>query len=131
MGVVIKGAVSSFQQRTEQIWTTIGPRLITVWDFRLERSDPITGKPLPRVAVQMRGRKFIGSIVNGDIVEVSDAGKPGKVVQTRRVRNLTSSADVMAQPVTRYWGLSLIGMIFGLTLFVAIVMSTLFAHRPF
>jgi hypothetical protein len=93
---MIKGTVSSFQQRTEQINTGTGPRSLVVWDFRIEQRDS-TGQPMPRVAVEMRGRSFIGSINNGDVVEIDARFRPGQVLQVRRLRNLTSGAVVTAK----------------------------------
>ena len=54
---VFRGIVSGLQQRVEFV------RSVShfVWDFRLERRDD-KGEPLPRVAVQMRGRTLKGSI---------------------------------------------------------------------
>ncbi len=85
----IKGTVSGFQQRYEPTGRGLS-RL--VWDFRLERQDA-AGNALPRVAVQMRGRSFEGSVANGDQVEVEGSPREG-VILARRVRNLTSNATV-------------------------------------
>jgi hypothetical protein len=82
--------VSGFQQRFEP-----GGKL--VWDFRVERLDA-AGKPLPRVAVEMRAATFVGSINNGDTVEVPGVVGENGILMAERVRNLTSSATVTAGP---------------------------------
>lgn len=97
---MIKGTVSGFQQRFEQIYTAVGLRTLVVWDFRIERRDP-TGQPMPRAAVEMRGASFIGSINNGDEVEIDAPFRPGQVLQARLVRNRTSGAVVKAKGTRR------------------------------
>jgi hypothetical protein len=92
---MIKGQVSSFQPRTESGFRR-ATRMLTVWDFRIERQDD-AGKPLPRVQVEMRGNTIHGTIANGDWVEVDANWREGKVVQTRTVRNLTSNSTVRAK----------------------------------
>jgi DNA helicase TIP49 (TBP-interacting protein) len=91
---MIKGAVSGFQPRSEQVGS--GPRVLIVWDFRIEQKDP-TGQPMPRAAVEMRGRSFIGSINNGDVVAIDAPFNAGQVLQVSRVRNLTSGTMVTAK----------------------------------
>jgi hypothetical protein len=104
---ILSGTVSGFQQRTEQTQTAGGPRMVVVWDFRLERKDQ-NGQALPRVAVEMRGTEFIGSVQNGDAVEIDAPFHAGEVVQPRRVRNLTSGAVVTAREIAlRRSGLAL------------------------
>ncbi len=93
----IKGRVSGMQQRGEAALRTSW----AVWDFRLERIDA-NGKPLPRVPVEMRGRRFEGSIANGDLVEIDGARwTPGQVLHTRQVRNATTGVTVRARGITR------------------------------
>jgi hypothetical protein len=87
----IRGQVSSFAQRYEA--TPQGT--ITVWDFRLDRHDD-TGKPLPRVPLEMRGTTFDGAIAVGDWIEVDAPWRDGRTLKVKRVTNLSSNAIVEA-----------------------------------
>lgn len=93
---MIRGTVSGFQTRYEQIPYGQYVRSVTIWDFRLERADP-AGTPLPRVAVELRGTSINGSIANGDVVEIDQEAEPGQLVQAEVVRNVTSGAAVSAR----------------------------------
>lgn len=97
MAELIKGQVSGMQQRFEPGGA--------VWDFRVERTDP-SGKPLPRVAVELRGQSFQGSINNGDWVELFGEWRSGDVVKVDEVKNLTTNATVRTQAVPRVKGVS-------------------------
>jgi hypothetical protein len=44
----------------------------------------------------MRGRRYRGSINDGDWVEIAEKWKPGQQVEPRRVRNLTTGSLVEA-----------------------------------
>jgi hypothetical protein len=90
---MIKGKVSGFRERSEVGQFDQRVRPILVWDFRLERFEP-SGKPLPRVAVEMRGYSFSGLIANGDVVEIDQPDVPGQLIRTDAVRNLTSNSTV-------------------------------------
>jgi hypothetical protein len=98
-GGVIRGAVSGLQQRMEYSYR----RPMAVWDFRLDRWSA-AGEPMPPVPVEMRGRKFIGSVSNGDWVEVHARSQGGKTLQVKRLHNLTSGGDVVVKVIpTSYW----------------------------
>jgi hypothetical protein len=117
--MVFRGIVSVLQQRTE-----IAQRVsYFVWDFRLERRDD-KGEPLPRVAVQMRGRTLKGSIANGDHVEVSGRPTDGVLV-TNRVRNLTTNSIVVAQSV----GSGLLSKLFSILVVVIFLAFFIFIAR--
>jgi hypothetical protein len=91
---VYQGRVSGFVPRVES--PVIRKRTTIVWDFRIERQTP-DGKPLPRVAVEMRAKYFTGgSVNNGDIVIIN--GRPGRngLVTVDQVKNLTSGSTVVA-----------------------------------
>ncbi len=92
----IKGRVSGMQQRAEVALRTSW----AVWDFRLERTAA-DGKPLPRVPVEMRGRRFEGSITNGDVIEIDADWTQGKILHTRQVRNGTTGVTVKARGLSR------------------------------
>jgi hypothetical protein len=89
---IFEGTVSGLQQRIEPTRT---PPPITVWNFRLERHGP-GDVPLPRVAVEMRGRRMSGAIANGDVVRIT--GRPGAdgILLPRHVENLSSRSTVSA-----------------------------------
>jgi hypothetical protein len=89
-----KGQVSGFQQRVEPS----GGKTVLVWDFRLERHDEAK-HPLPRMAVEMRGPAFEGSISNGDIVEVEGHLGSSNVLHANRLRNLSTNATVSARGI--------------------------------
>ena len=89
----LNGVVSGLQQRFEP--TRAGQ--VVVWNFRLERHDA-AGKPMPRVAVEMRGRRFSGSINNGDIVELDGSPNRDGLVCVWWVRNRTSNVRVTVDP---------------------------------
>ena len=91
IGSATSGIVSGLQQRQEMF----GRTYFTVWNFRLERTDS-AGHPMTPIPVEMRGRRFNGAINNGDLVDVRGRPQPGKLVRTRRVRNLTVGTDVRA-----------------------------------
>lgn len=90
-----EGKVSGFVPRTES--GVFRKRQTLVWDFRLERYSP-DGKPLPRVAVQMRAKFYRGGAVNnGDVVQVSGhQGRNGLVV-VDSVKNLSSGTVIKAR----------------------------------
>jgi hypothetical protein len=92
----IKGRVSGMQQRAEVALRTSW----AVWDFRLERTTS-DGKPLPRVPVEMRGRRFEGSITNGDVVEIAANWTQGQILHTREVHNATTGVTVKARGLSR------------------------------
>jgi hypothetical protein len=94
-----RGKVSGYTPRSET--GVFRRRQTLVWDFRLERQEQ--GRPLPRLAVQMRAKYYRGGAVNnGDIVEIS--GRPGRngVVVVQSVKNLTSGTKIQAHN----WNLS-------------------------
>jgi len=115
----IRGQASGVQQRFEQAlrmsWA--------VWDFRIERKDA-NGSPLPRVPVEMRGRRFEGAINTGDMVEIAADWKPGEILHTRHVRNLSTGVTVTAKGVTRkQWiAISMVGPL--LAVIVAVLVWT-------
>jgi hypothetical protein len=96
MTEVIKGQVSGMQVRLEQALR----KSWGVWAFRVERKDA-DGKPLPRVPVEMRARRFDGSINNGDWVEITAKWRRGKLLHPRQVRNLSTGVTVKARGLTR------------------------------
>lgn len=91
IGSATSGIVNGLQQRQEMF----GGNYFTVWSFRLEHMDS-AGHPMTPIPVEMRGRRFNGGINNGDLVDVGGRPQPGKLVRTRRVRNLTVGTDVRA-----------------------------------
>jgi hypothetical protein len=86
----VRGVVRDFRERADQI---AGPNEY-VGTFRVERHDPERGALSP-VCIEVRGRSFRGSIVEGDWVEVPGRWQEGKVLHPRRVRNLTTGEQVL------------------------------------
>lgn len=133
--MLIKGTVSSFQQRTEQLSTSSGVRLNIVWNFRIERFDDAK-RSLPRVAVQMSGVRFLGSITNGDVVEIDAPYVEGRVVVTNQVKNLTAGSMVEAAQMRPLWltprfYLAIIAMLAFFTFFFIAVLSILQSFSSF
>jgi hypothetical protein len=91
-GGPVRGTVTGMSQRQEVF--NRAPYL--VWNFRVERVDAM-GNRLDPVAVEMIGRRFLGAINNGDVVEIDAAAKPGKLMHPKTVRNLTSNATVRSK----------------------------------
>jgi hypothetical protein len=91
---VYQGRVSGFMPRSES--AVFRRRMTLVWDFRLERVGP-DGRPLPRIAAEMRGKYFRGgSISNGDVLELSGGQNRSGLVTVTRVRNLTAGTVIRA-----------------------------------
>ncbi|MFG3603756.1 hypothetical protein [Micromonospora chersina] len=90
---MITGQVSGFQERWER---TIGNDSVKVWSFRVERQGG-GGEPLPRVAVEMRGKGFDGSIAPGDWVRIDRNWRSGTTLQANSVQNLSTNTIVHAR----------------------------------
>jgi hypothetical protein len=91
----------------------------TTWQilaFRLDRFDD-AGQPLPSVPVEMRGLHLKGHINDGEWIEVPGNWKSGKLLEPRRVRNLTTGSWVEVGGS----GLWLLQLLFVLV-FVAVVL---------
>jgi hypothetical protein len=92
---VYKGKVSGFVPRTES--GVFRRRITLVWDFRLERCG-LDGRPLPRLAAEMRGKYFRGgSISDGDMLELTGSQRRNGLVVVNRVRNLTAGTVIRAR----------------------------------
>ncbi len=86
------GIVRGFQERQ-----TMKDRLYyAVWDFRLARTDA-HGNPLIPTPIRMIARRFTGAIRNGDLIDVGKKCQEGRLIKTRRVRNLTTGFVVKAR----------------------------------
>jgi hypothetical protein len=91
---MVTGQVSEFQERYERAALDHTP--IMVWSFRLERQDD-RGQPLPRVAVEIRGTAFDGTLASGDWVRIDENWQPGTTLQPRQVTNLSTNSVVHAK----------------------------------
>lgn len=111
-----KGKVSGFMPRTES--GVFRKRQTLVWNFRLERYTE-DGRPLPRVAVELRAKYYTGgSVNNGDVVEVAGRQSRNGIVSVRSVRNLTAGTVVRA----RRWNASVVVLnLLGFLLFIVVV----------
>ena len=87
------GPISGEVRGNVQPWrrTAFG---LSVWTFRLQRHDD-AGNELPVLQVEMRGKRLKAPIIDGDSVEVYGKVKQGKLLRTRRVRNLTTGLKVV------------------------------------
>jgi hypothetical protein len=116
-----EGKVSGFVPRIES--GVFRKRQTLVWDFRLERYSS-DGKPLPRVAVQMRAKFYRGGAVNnGDVVQVAGRQGHNGLVVVDSLKNLTSGTVIKA----RKWNASVfIAYAFFLLLFFSVVAAGLY-----
>ena len=80
------GQVRGLQERRE---TDTAQREWTIYAFHLEILSP-DGTPLPPMPIEMRGRRFRGSLNEGDRVEVRGRAARGKPLRIHRLRNLTT-----------------------------------------
>jgi hypothetical protein len=84
----LRGRAIRVQQRQEMH----GRRYFYVWEFAVQRQSIDAANPPPLVQVEMRGVRFDGAINEGDEVEIDRTPKPGRVLHTRKVQNLTANA---------------------------------------
>src|SRR5262249_51822398 len=85
----VRGSARAIQQHSEQD-ANASDVSWSVWTFRIERYDEVTGEHLPPLPVQVRGKSFDGSINEDDEVEVSTESIIDGTVHTTWVRNLTT-----------------------------------------
>jgi plastocyanin len=91
----IRGQARTIQHRVEQDpW--LARTSFIIWSFRVDRLDD-QGNKLSPVPVEMRGRRIEGALVEGDWVEVPGKWRPGETLETKRIRNLSTGANVKAR----------------------------------
>lgn len=90
----VTGVVRGLVQRVEQGGENSIPELVCT--FRLERHDE-EGRPLSVVPVEMRALSFRGALNDGDWVEIASAWQPGKTLEPKEVRNLTTGSSFRAK----------------------------------
>jgi hypothetical protein len=121
----LQGIVRHFQQRTE---TTIRRRQLTIWTFRLERYDQ-RGNPLPPIPVQMRARRFEGSVNDGDKVTLKGSWSVGQTIDTKRVYNVSIDSAVTAHMTDKIHPIVLGGLVtfaaILIVLFIVIALSSI------
>lgn len=130
----VRGRASRVQQRQEMH----GGKYWYIWEFSLSREG------LPLIPVEMRGLRFDGVVMEGDEIEIDQAPKPGTVLHTRRVMNLTLNAPLRVRGIgqvpvpAQYVGLT-VKVVIGIALiiifvvgFVAAAIAIMHAsnHRP-
>jgi hypothetical protein len=86
----LRGVVRGVHLRTEGGPRSIGPA-IQILNFRVERDDEERGVLVP---VEMIGRRLLGHLFEGDVVEVAGAWRSGTLT-TDRVLNHTTGAIVL------------------------------------
>ncbi len=92
---LFSGEVRGLQTRQE---VDMPGRTITVWSFRLERYDK-NGNRLSPVPVEMRARRFRGSISDGDWLEMRGRLRFGGTLSATRAWNRTTGARVKGKGV--------------------------------
>lgn len=90
------GVVRALRERTEQRGWGHQMSQTHVVTFRVERFDP-AGRQLTPIPVEMRGKRFYGSLSDGDWVQVRSRWRPGRHLTVRKVRNLTVSGTFRAR----------------------------------
>jgi hypothetical protein len=88
----MRGIARDVQHRTEIYGTGTDGNVSSrhVLTFRIERPGS------PPVPVQMKGMRIEGVLADGDEVSVEAEHRPGKVMKTKRVENLTTGVPVVA-----------------------------------
>lgn len=119
---MVTGRVSAFQERFERPHSHEAFRPVIVWDFRLERQDD-QGQPLPRVAVEMKGTTYTGTVTQGDWVRIDQEWEPGTTLRTDRLTNLTTNSTVIARGA----GKALRATAYGFQVFSLLVVLAIFA----
>jgi hypothetical protein len=71
------------------------------WSLRVERTDE-AGNPLRPVTVVVEGARMVGSIHEGDWVEVKGRWHPGRPLRATAIRNLSTDETVRPRNVGRY-----------------------------
>ena len=107
-----KGAVAGVARGCQVRQETQGAG--TTWQiltFRLDRFDD-AGRPLPSVPVEMRGIHLKGYINDGEWIEVPGNWKAGMLLESKRVRNLTTDSWVEVSRSWRWLGVLLGGLVF-------------------
>jgi hypothetical protein len=87
----LRGVVGSFRERSELMGTQYG----SVWNFRVDHWDKNQKLEQP-VSVEMRGISFAGSVGDGDWVEIAGDWKPGDILHTTSLRNISQNSTVVA-----------------------------------
>ena len=117
----LQGVVRNFQQRTE----TANKLQISVWTFRLERYDE-RGNPLPPIPVQMRARRFEGSVNDGDTVSLHGSWQAGRIIETKKVYNVTTASTVTAHMTMKMHPVALGCLIAFMAVFIVVFIGTTF-----
>jgi hypothetical protein len=106
----VQGRVTGFSSRTRrktQTYVTGAPpgqpqfvhtrRIeLTVWSFWVEPSSS-DGERLGPIAVEMTGRKFKGTVTDGDEVRIDRRPRKGKKLRLNKLENLTTAGTVRAK----------------------------------
>lgn len=125
---LIRGMVEGLQVRMEPSqWQYPS---VTIWDFRLERHDT-EGNPMSRVQVEMRGWSFVGSINNGDWIEIKDEWQEGEIVRPHQVHNLSTSTMVTAKGPSSIKKIAIIAFIVFWLAVAVFIVSTALSHHLF
>ncbi len=87
-----EGKVHGFMIKSER--DRIGPSndpSHALWTFTLLRFNDELGNPLPRIPIEMRGKRFEGFINDEDTVIVKGKWEAGKVLKVNELYNKTNN----------------------------------------
>lgn len=90
-----EGKVHGFAVKSEQ--ALFGPSnnpTQIVWTFTLLRFNDELGSPLPRIPIEMRGKRFDGFINDEDTVVVKGKWKEGEVLKVNELYNKSNNIRV-------------------------------------
>jgi hypothetical protein len=118
----IEGTVTALHRYSEKVRSLTRPTQHVV-EFTVERQDSL-GRPLPAIAIQMRGHGFAGDLTNGDRVRLPGRIAAGTTLRIERLANMTTEAAFGTQ------GPPLSSVILGLGAVVlcALVVLSFLAH---
>ncbi|MDN5804077.1 MAG: hypothetical protein L0H26_05745 [Microlunatus sp.] len=91
-----------------------------VLTYRLRRHAP-NGRPLPVLQVEMRGKRLLGMVAEGDLLQAPGPLPPGGAIQFDKVTNLTTGASVAVfRPRTSVVALVIVLVLLGMLVFLVL-----------
>jgi hypothetical protein len=93
---------------------------LTSRTFRLERYTD-DGLPLPQIVIELRGRRFRGTLREADVVEVPRRVRLGKVTKVSRIANVRTGVEFRA--LGRYMFVKIVAVLLVLALTWIVVLQ--------